>query len=58
MKMNDPKRNQNSDQNQSDLNQDNSGLNDQGKAGGIATTDDAQIDTDMNQSGEDMSTEE
>lgn len=57
-KMNDPKRNQNSGQNQSDLNQEDSGQSDQGIAGGTATTDDTQVDANINQSNEDMSTEE
>lgn len=61
--MEEPKRNQSSGQNQSDINQDDSGEVDQGIAGGIASTDDtaqedAQTGTDMNQSNDDMSTEE
>lgn len=61
--MEEPKRNQSSDRNQPDVNQDDSGEVDQGIAGGIASTDDAaqedtQIGTDLNQSNDDMSTEE
>ncbi len=61
--MEEPKRNQSSGQNQSDINQDDSGEVDQGIAGGIASSDDTtqedtQIGTDMNQSNDDMSTEE
>ncbi len=56
--MNDPKTNQNSGQNQSDLNQNDSEQVDQGIAGGIATTEDTQVDTNINQSEDDMSREE
>lgn len=61
--MEEPKRNHNSGQNQSDINQDDSGEVDQGIAGGIASADettqeDTRIGTDMNKSNDDMSTEE
>jgi len=56
--MNDPKKNQDTTQNQSDLNQDNAGLDDQGKAGGVASTEDTDISTDLNKQDQGMSTEE